>query len=133
MIASLHEVTSMSINDGKYIKIFQSCLHRVILRCSLQLKYLLSFEDLMRRSVEFAWMNRFETSAHNFRKEKFCNCHIIPDLVANYPKHALHSLQIKDVIWIPDMGSGIIPNLITNFSQQAVSSLMFRLCGKAFG
>ncbi|MDR3155922.1 MAG: hypothetical protein LBT90_02365 [Holosporaceae bacterium] len=33
--------------------------------------------------------------------------YIIPDLVANYPKHALHSLQIKDVIWIPDMGSGI--------------------------
>jgi IS30 family transposase len=38
--------------------------------------------------------------------------YVIPDLVANYPKHALHSLQIKDVIWIPDMGSGIIPNLI---------------------
>ncbi|MDR3156057.1 MAG: hypothetical protein LBT90_03085 [Holosporaceae bacterium] len=34
---------------------------------------------------------------------------LIPDLVANYPKHALHSLQIKDVIWIPDMGSGITP------------------------
>jgi hypothetical protein len=61
-------------------------------------------------------------------------CDVIPDLVANYPKHALHSLQIKDVIWIPDMGSGIIiPFLIINFSQQAASSLMFRLRGKAFG